>query len=62
MKGFNTVDGQVGFGDANNSFGISPEGINEPVLPFIRHGSIQCKSIISGDIDENIAGLFVVGD
>ena len=40
MKGFNGVDDQVGFGDANNSFGISPEGIDEASFPFIRHGSI----------------------
>jgi len=40
VKDFNGVDDQVGFGDAYNSFGISFEGIDEPGLPFIRHGSI----------------------
>ena len=62
MKGFNSVDDQVGFGDAYNSFGITLESINEPVLPFDRHRRIQGKTIVTGYIDECIAGSFVAGD
>ena len=38
MKDFNSVDDKVGLGDAYNNFGISFEGINEPILPFMRQG------------------------
>ena len=40
MKGFNCVENQMDFADADNRFGISFEGSNKPGLPFIRHGSI----------------------
>ena len=38
MKDFYSVDDQVGLGDADNSFRITFEGINETVLPFARQG------------------------
>jgi len=40
MKDFYSMNNEVGFGDANDYTGISFESINEPGLPFFRHGSI----------------------
>ena len=62
VENFYSVDYYVGFGDADNCFGITLESINEAGFPFFRHERIKGKTIITGDIDEHIADSFVAGD
>jgi len=62
VKDFNGVDDQLGFGDAYDSFGISLEGINKPVLQSIRQGRVQGKSFITGNTNKYITGLYLTGN
>jgi len=62
VKDFNSVDDQVGFGDADDCFGITLEGINEAGFPFLWQCRIQTKSIFTSDIDEHITSSFMAGD